>query len=407
MLSRRILSAFLLLSALATVVGTFLLWPRGEPNVSPNFAQTFSLGQEQVQGEVVAVTPGACNSDAAGSTFSTSPKVSPGAGTECTWNIVEIAPETRTLIINHSQPGEPDLQVGDSIKMLVGSAEDGSTRYAFADYERTSVLLMWGALIAAALVVFALWRGVRALIGLTVTLAIVAVFVLPAIVRGTSPLAIAIVGGALILTVAVPLVHGLTWKAWSALGGTLMALGVAAVLAHLAIDSTHLRGLADEDNLQLLLYLPDVSITGLMLCGFIIGALGVMNDVTIAQASTVAELAERDPHATPTELFRGAMSVGRDHISSMVYTLVLTYTGASLPMLLLLSIADRPLGQTLTSDIMATELLRSGIGALALTLAVPLATALAAFTVPERTSRTDAPSAPHPKTARGRHRSRG
>ena len=113
----------------------------------------------------------------------------------------------------------------------------------------------------------------------------------------------------------------------------------------------------------------------------IVGALGVLNDVTIAQASTVNELHELDPEASMWHLFRSGMKVGRDHIASMVYTLVLSYTGVALPTILLLSISNRPLEQILTSDIMATEILRSATGAIALVLAVPLTTIIAAATV--------------------------
>ena len=81
--------------------------------------------------------------------------------------------------------------------------------------------------------------------------------------------------------------------------------------------------------------------------------------------------------------------MGRDHIASMVYTLVLTYTGASLPLLLLLSVSERPLVQILTSDVVATEMLRSGIGALALTLTVPITTVIAAYTVPNTSNKAD------------------
>ena len=130
--------------------------------------------------------------------------------------------------------------------------------------------------------------------------------------------------------------------------------------------------------------MPGVSIVGVLLCGFIIGALGSLNDISIAQASTVRELNELNPEAGPAELFKSAMKVGRDHIASMVYTIVLTYTGASVPLLMLITAAQRPAGQILSSDLVATELLRSAVGAMALTLAVPITTLIAALTIPQR-----------------------
>lgn len=385
---RRLLLIFLIVWAIATVIGVAKLWPSGEPNIAPEFYKTFSLGQNQVNGEIVAESKGSCTAPESGTVFTTSPRIVPGSDTSCTWYIAEITEGDdagkRTLIINSGQPGEATLATGDQIRLLQAQSNDGSVHYSFSDYQRALPLTIWGILIAGAIILFAALRGLRSLIGLMITMVVVIAFTLPALLLGTSPTGIAIFSGAVILFLVVFLVHGFNWKSASALGGTLLALLLAAVLANVAIDNNQLRGLGDEGNLQILLYLPDVSVTGLMLCGFIIGALGVLNDVTIAQSSTVNELAELDNGASWWRLFLGAMKVGRDHISSMVYTLVLSYTGASLPLLLLLFAAHRPFLQTLTSDIMATELLRSGIGALTLTLAVPLTTAIAALTVPEQ-----------------------
>ncbi|AIU92663.1 YibE/F family protein [Corynebacterium ulcerans] len=389
---RRLLLIFLIVWAIATVIGVAKLWPSGEPNIAPEFYKTFSLGQNQVNGEIVAESKGSCTAPESGTVFTTSPRIVPGSDTSCTWYIAEITEGDdagkRTLIINSGQPGEATLATGDQIRLLQAQSNDGSVHYSFSDYQRALPLTLWGILIAGAIILFAALRGLRSLIGLVITMVVVIAFTLPALLLGTSPTGIAIFSGAVILFLVVFLVHGFNWKSASALGGTLLALLLAALLANVAIDNNQLRGLGDEGNLQILLYLPDVSVTGLMLCGFIIGALGVLNDVTIAQSSTVNELAELDNDASWWRLFLGAMKVGRDHISSMVYTLVLSYTGASLPLLLLLFAAHRPFLQTLTSDIMATELLRSGIGALTLTLAVPLTTAIAALTVPEHKDRT-------------------
>ncbi|GGG79817.1 YibE/F family protein [Corynebacterium pelargi] len=373
-LPQRLLIIFLLCCTLGTAIGLAVFWPRTAPEVSPSFSQTFSLGQKLVDATVVAVTEGSCTSDQVGQRFSTSPRHIPGQDANCTWVIAELADGDRTLILNTGTPGEPDLEVGQHILL--------NEQLAFVDFKRDTPLLLWALLTIAAVSALALWRGVRAIIGLVMAMAVVAVFTLPALANGTNPAAVALLSGSVILLLAVFFVHGMNWKSASALAGTLTALCVAAALAQLSLQHTHVRGLGQEDNLQVLLYLPQVSIQGLMLCGFIIGALGVLNDVTIAQASTVQELSSLDPKARPLRLFFGAMKVGQDHIASMMYTLVLTYTGASLPLLLLLSLSERSLSQTLTSDVMATELLRSAIGILALTLAVPITTLIAAWTTP-------------------------
>ncbi|WP_301195722.1 YibE/F family protein, partial [Corynebacterium stationis] len=306
---------------------------------------------------------------------------------------------TFTSLVHWGIAGEPELAEGDRITM---SETDGSL-YAFADYERTKNLLIWGAVAAIVIIVVAAWQGLRALIGLAYSLAVVFVFLIPGLMAGTSPLLLALVACSTIVFVAVPLVHGINWKAASSLGGVLIALGLAGFLAWVAIDSASLQGLSDDSNLKLLLYVPGVSIVGILLSGFVIGALGSLNDVAIAQASTVNELAYAQPDAGVWELFVSAMKVGRDHIASMVYTLVLTYTGASLPLLILISAADRTIASTLSSDVVATELLRSGVGAIALTLAVPLTTVIAALTV----SRSDLePPRSTPRHSRKRRRGR-
>jgi uncharacterized membrane protein len=143
-----------------------------------------------------------------------------------------------------------------------------------------------------------------------------------------------------------------------------------------------------------------VSITGLLLAGFIIGSLGVLNDVTVTQASTVFELAEAGDNSSRRAVFVGAMRVGRDHIASTVYTLVLAYAGSALPLLLLFSVANRSLGDVLTSESVAIEIARSAVGGIALALSVPLTTAIAAV-LAKPVGTTAVPEAPA-----GRRRSR-
>ncbi|SDS14225.1 YibE/F-like protein [Corynebacterium timonense] len=274
-------------------------------------------------------------------------------------------------------PGEPSFAIGERIRL---ARQSGQPSYSFLDMDRSTPLALWLAVTAAAVIAAGAWRGARALAGLAWTLLAIGVFLVPALLRGGPPIPLAVVAGSAILFPVMFLVHGANWKSASALGGTLASLAASAGLAHVVIRSTSLRGLADDSNLLIQLYLPTVSVTGLMLAGFIIGTLGALNDATVAQASTVAELAEANPGAGPAQLFSSAMRVGRDHIASMVYTLVLAYVGAALPMTLLLAVVDRPLGQVLASDVVATELLRSAVGAMGLALAVPATTVIAALT---------------------------
>ena len=172
------------------------------------------------------------------------------------------------------------------------------------------------------------------------------------------------------------------------------SLLLAAGLSWAAIDLAHLTGLSDEQNSQVTVYLGNVSISGLLLAGFIIGSLGVLNDVTVTQASTVFELARLGGNTSRRAIFLGAIRVGRDHIASTVYTLVLAYAGSSLPLLLLFSVANRSLSDVLISESVAIELVRSAVGGIALALSVPLTTAIAAVLAKPGGVSEDVPAAP-------------
>jgi uncharacterized membrane protein len=188
---------------------------------------------------------------------------------------------------------------------------------------------------------------------------------------------VALVASAAILFAVIYLAHGVSLRTSSALLGKLASLLLAALLSWAAIGSAHLTGLSEDQNNDVDAYLGQTSITGPLLAGSIIGSLGVLNDVTVTQASAVFELAYLGESHSRRAIFVGAMRIGRDHISSTVYTLVLAYAGSALPLLLLFSVASRSLGDVLTSESVAIEIMRSSVGGIALALSVPLTTAIA------------------------------
>ena len=179
---------------------------------------------------------------------------------------------------------------------------------------------------AVVIVAVARWRGLRALVGIVVAFAVLVVFLLPALRDGAPAIPVALVASAAILYAVIYLAHGVSLRTSAALLGTLASLLLAAVLSWAAIELAHLTGLSEDQNNEVAAYLGNVSITGLLLAGFIIGSLGVLNDVTVTQASTAFELAE-SRRRRARQIFVGAMRVGRDHIASTVYTLVLAYAG--------------------------------------------------------------------------------
>jgi uncharacterized membrane protein len=271
-------------------------------------------------------------------------------------------------------PGAPRLDKGDRI--VVGVVEG---TYYFSDYQRRTPMILLGLGFALAVVALARWRGVMALVGLAVSLAVLVKFMLPAILEGRSPVAVSVVGAAAIMFVALYLAHGFNTQTTTAVLGTLGSLLLVGVLAWIFVGASHFSGLASEEAGFLQAAAGRVSLQGLLLGGIVIGSLGVLDDVTVTQASAVWELHQANPAYGFRRLFTAGLRIGRDHIASTVNTLVLAYAGASLPLLVLFTLSNRDLSGVLTGELVASEVVRTLVGSLGLVAAVPLTTALAAL----------------------------
>jgi uncharacterized membrane protein len=255
--------------------------------------------------------------------------------------------------------------------------ETGAGDYVFADFARNTPMIWLGLAFAVVVVAVARLRGVAALIGLGVSAAVLTKFVLPALLDGRPALLVGVTGGAAIMFAVVYAAHGISVRTTTALVGTLLGLAVTAGLGSAAVYGFHLTGVAGEDDQYLTALAGQISLPAVLLCGIVIASLGVLNDITVTQASAVWELHAADPTASAARLFAAAMRIGRDHIASTVYTLVFAYAGASLPVLLLIDISHAPLTGVLTSEPLAEEIARTLAGSIGLVLAVPLTTAVA------------------------------
>ncbi len=382
-IAARIVVGLLIAIGIGVLAGGVLLWPSQQKVDIPMPLQDATGGAVSTEaGRVVSSTLGDCGSPSVGRVLTTAPTPgTPGAGT-CVQALIEIESGANvganTLLEFSPSPGQPNLAAGEHIRITRQVDPQGITSYAFYDYERSWPLILLAAAFAVVIVVVAQWRGLRALIGILVAFGVLVLFLLPALRDGAPAVPVAVVASAAILYAVLYLAHGVSLRTSAALLGTLTSLLLAAGLSWAAIEMAHLTGLSEDQNNQVTAYLGHISITGLLLAGFIIGSLGVLNDVTVAQSATVFELANVSENASRRAIFTGAMRVGRDHIASTVYTLVLAYAGSSLPLLLLFSVANRSLGDVVTSESVAIEIARSAVGGIALALSVPLTTAIAA-----------------------------
>jgi uncharacterized membrane protein len=279
---------------------------------------------------------------------------------------------------------DPDVEVGDKVRVVENAVAPGTEavrgqEYSLTDFERRRPMLLLALLFAGLVVAFARLRGFLSLVGLAVSLAVVLVFMVPAILDGKSPLAVAVVGAFAVMLTTIALAHGTGAKSLAAMIGTALSLLVTIALAVLFVDLTHLTGLSSEESLFLQTSETGLSLDGLLLAGMVVAALGVLDDVTISQSSTVLALRAANPDQGFRELFGRAMNVGRDHVSATVNTLVLAYVGASLPLLLIFSSSTLGVSDALNLELIAKEVVATLVGSVGLITAVPITTALAAL----------------------------
>ncbi|GAA2554451.1 hypothetical protein GCM10010210_29840 [Pseudonocardia hydrocarbonoxydans] len=360
---RLLIAALLVPCALATLIGLVVLWPDGVATAPPATAQT------PVRAEVTAAQATDCT---------------PGSGEGgCVALVVRMAdgplPGRDLVQVVPVEPSTPTFGVGDDVVLgFSGGDPTDPGSYQVVDFQRSGALVWLTVLFAAAVLVLGSWRGLAALGALVLSFVVLLGFVLPAILDGRDPLAVAVTGSCVIMFAVLYLTHGPSARTSTAVLGTLVSLALIGVLGALFSVAARLTGL-DEQTTTLIASLgTGVDARGLLLAGVVIGALGVLDDVTVTQTSAVWELRRADPGMSAAGLFTAAMRIGRDHVASAVNTLVLAYAGASLPLLLLFSLSGQTLGDVATSQAVATEIVRTLVGSIGLVASVPITTALAA-----------------------------
>ena len=271
------------------------------------------------------------------------------------------------------------IEPGDGVLVTPYRAGDEKA-YFIADRLRTVPLFLLGAAFAAAVVLIGRWRGVWSLVGLIASFLVIVRFIVPAILSGMSPLVATLIGASVIMTATLVLAHGANIKTGAALAGTVLSLLLAVLVATVAVEFVALTGLAGEQGATVsILSGGAIDARGLLLGGIIIGALGVLDDVTATQASAVFELRRANPLLGTRELLARGLNVGRDHIASTVNTLVLAYAGTALPLIVILSVQPEPFGVLISHELIATEIVRTLVGSIGIVAAVPTTTGIAAL----------------------------
>jgi uncharacterized membrane protein len=365
----RVMLALVGVIALAVLGCALVLWPRGELRKPAAGGQADST--RLVSATLTKVTRLDC------------PEADPGVpGSVCIKVTARLA-DGRQVAFDTTDPTGGMFRAGQRASLAVANQPGQSPIYSIQDLERGRPLLALAALFVVAVIAFGRWQGVRSLLGLGLSFVVIVSFVVPAILHGHSPVLVAVTGAMAIMLISLYLSHGTGPKTTAAVVGTALALGLTAALAIAFVAAASLTGLASEDALYANYAVGGLSLRGLLLAGIIIGGLGVLDDVTMSQASLVAELHQANPTAGFAALVGGALRVGRDHIAATVNTLFLAYAGAALPSLILFVTGTDSLGTVVTTEIVAVEVVRALCGSVGLIAAVPLTTVLAALVATE------------------------
>lgn len=371
---RRILIASLAPFILGTVAGLLILFPAG------GLPTTQLSSGTPIAGDVVAATSGSCVRPGEVEVGTGAPEES-CLTVDVTLSEGEAAGETIRKIIP-IQPVTPRFAVGDPVVLAFNGGDPArEDSYVILDFQRGPPLLLLAGLFALAVLALGRWQGARALAALALTFAVLALFILPAILAGENPLLVAIVGSGAIMFATLYFTHGVSVRTSVAVLGTLCSLALIGVLSALFSGFTRLTGL-DEQTTTLIASLGQgVDARGLLLAGVVIGAMGVLDDVTITQTSVVWELRAANAGMGWRSLYGAGLRIGRDHVASAVNTLVMAYAGAALPLMLYTSISGAPLNYILGSQDIAQEIVRTLVGSIGIIAAVPVTTLLAALIV--------------------------
>jgi len=359
----RVVAALAGVLVVAVGIGLVALWPTG------GSVGTASRAGAVERADVVRVTRGGCEQR---------------AGPGCRVAEIELRGGTsrgeRSVLTLSGDRFAPPIEAGDQIR-VTRNASGAGDRYAFSDFERSTPLLWLALVFVALVVVLGRWHGVRALAGLGVSLGIVVEFLAPAILGGGPLVLTALVGALAVMVVTIVLSHGAGLKSVAAILGTAGALLLITLLAVVAVRGTDITGFSDEQAVLLLAGADGggLSLQALVVAGMVIGALGVLDDVTVSQASTVLALRRANPGLGFARLFGEALAVGRDHLGATVNTLVLAYAGAALPVLLIFNASQTPFADAVNREPVAEQIVAMLAGSIGLIAAVPLTTAIAAL----------------------------
>lgn len=286
----------------------------------------------------------------------------------------------KIAIENGNQPLANIIKYSINDRVLINSQinPEGETEYVIVDFVRSDSLVLLTIIFIGVILIITKWRGLSSMLGMVFTFVVIFSFILPRILAGDNPIVIAIVASIFIIPISFYLAHGFNKKTTIAIVGSIITLTIVSILGSIFIKLGHLTGLSSEEAAMVSIDKATLNMASVLLAGMVVGALGILDDITISQAAIVEELATTAKLTKVKDLYARAMVIGKDHITSTVNTLVLAYAGASMPLLLIFVGNPHPFSEVINYEIVAEEIIRTLVGSIGLVLAVPITTLIAA-----------------------------
>lgn len=278
------------------------------------------------------------------------------------------------------------LKEGDKVIVSVVNGMEGTQSVIIEDHVRRFPLMVLFALFLLVVIIIGKVKGILSFIGMVFSFLIIGQFIVPQILLGNNPLLISLLGSLFIIPATFYIGHGFKWQTTVAVVSTFLALFITGFLAYIFVPFAKLTGFAAEEA-TFIQAMPGttINIQSLLLAGIIIGAMGVLDDITISQTSIVDKLIKANPKYSYKKVFKEAMDVGRDHISSLVNTLILVYAGAALPLFVLFHNAQLgSYSDVMNMEIIATEIVRTLVSSIGIIMAVPITTVLASWYIKKK-----------------------
>lgn len=288
--------------------------------------------------------------------------------------------------------------LGETI-IVVKETRGTQTKYRLYEKYRNNAIIALAVVFFLLTVAVAGKKGLGSMVGLSISLAVILLFIIPQIMAGNDPIAISLYGSLVILFLTTYLAHGVSKQTTIALFSTCLALLLTSWISTLSVELAQLTGINEETSLLQFSSANPINLKGLLLAGIIIGTLGALNDITTTQAAAVFELAKTDRKLSIARLFQKGFGIGREHIASMINTLVLAYAGSSLIIFIFLFLNPLkvPYWVIINNELISSEIVRTIAGSMGLMLVVPISTFFAAFAAKKWTSEE---SVQNPKKAR-------